>query len=143
VLAIDWPGNFFAGDGVGRAYIDETATADQRRELEAIFMAKKGGIPEAVLRAVVPKWLPVQFMSVDISWGDAPSVKVGDVGQGQLTPFADADGNPTMLDSALGPSAFQLKQMRLASGKGGQWCDPDLRSWDGDSAAFHKFAWNG
>ena len=32
VLAADWPGNFFGGNGTARLYVDERASADQRRE---------------------------------------------------------------------------------------------------------------
>jgi len=39
VIAAEWPGNFFAGGGTLRVYVDEVANAEQRRELEGIFAA--------------------------------------------------------------------------------------------------------
>ena len=32
-----WPANFFSGNGSARLYIDESLSADQQRELEAIL----------------------------------------------------------------------------------------------------------
>jgi hypothetical protein len=43
VFAADWPSNFFGGHGTARLYIDDQASPDQRRELEAVFSGQKGG----------------------------------------------------------------------------------------------------
>ncbi len=51
-LGFEWPGNFFEGNGSARLYVDESASAEQRRELEAIFGGKKGGPLEAVWDAM-------------------------------------------------------------------------------------------
>src|SRR5690242_8780420 len=40
-LATEFPGNFFAGKGTARLYIGDSATTEQRRELEAILLGKK------------------------------------------------------------------------------------------------------
>jgi hypothetical protein len=66
----EWPGNFFAGKGTLRVYIDEQATEDQRRELEAIFSGRKGGHLEGLLGAVITKRLPAQVAKIEILWGD-------------------------------------------------------------------------
>src|SRR5436309_16108704 len=42
-LGAEWPGNFFAGNGTAKLYIDDRASTDQRRELEAVFSGHKGG----------------------------------------------------------------------------------------------------
>ena len=49
-LTAEWPGNFFGGQGTARLYIGDNASAEQRRELEAIFSGKKGGLFEGLLR---------------------------------------------------------------------------------------------
>jgi hypothetical protein len=100
VLTADWPGNFFAGDATARLYIDGAANTDQRRELEAIFTGKKGGLLEPLFDAVVAKWLPTQVTGIDIRWGDNPSVTVGSVGQAKLTPLKDQAGRPTKVAGA-------------------------------------------
>lgn len=143
VLTADWPGNFFAGDGTARLYIDETANADQRRELEAIFTGKKGGLLEPLWDAVIANWLPTQVTNIDIQWGDGPTVTVGTVGQAKLTPLKDQAGRPTKVAGAAAQAAFQIGSMTLASSRGSRWADPDLRRWEGDSGTLHSFDWRG
>ncbi len=58
VFAAEWPGNFFAGNGKARLYLDANASADQRRELEAVFSGQKGGLFEGLMGAVITEWLP-------------------------------------------------------------------------------------
>ena len=68
-LAADWPGNFFHGNGTGRLYLDARASEAQRRELEAIFSGKKGGMFEAVFGGIIANWLPAQVAPMSISNG--------------------------------------------------------------------------
>ena len=53
VFAAEWPGDFWGGNGTARLYLDEAASADQQRELEAIFSGKKGGPLEPVVAGVI------------------------------------------------------------------------------------------
>lgn len=138
----EWPGNFFGGNGTARLYIDERATADQRRELEAIFSGKKGGHLEGLFGAVITKWLPAQATKVEIQWGDNPSLSVGGAGQGRWQPVKDPSGRPTKVQGAAGQAGFQIESMDLASSKGSRWSDPDMRSWEGDSGTLHTFDWS-
>jgi hypothetical protein len=66
-LAAHWPGNFFAGNGTARLYLDTNTTEQQRQGLEAIFDGKKGGMFEAVFGGVISSWLPAQATKVDIA----------------------------------------------------------------------------
>src|SRR5581483_3956226 len=141
VLAAEWPGNFFAGNGTARLYIDERASAEQRRELEAIFAGKKGGHLEGLFGAVIAKWLPAQAVKIDMTWGDKPALKVGDVGQATLQPVKDPAGRATKVQGAAAQAGFQIESMDLASSKGSAWRDPDLRAWSGDSGTLHQFNW--
>ena len=141
-VAHDWPANFFGGNGTARLYIDEAASADQRRELEAIFSGKKGGLLEALWDAVISKWLPTQITKIDIQWGDNPSATFGGVGQAKLQPLKDPAGRPTKVQGGAGMAAFQSESMDLASSKGSRWSDPELRSWEGDSGTLHSFNWS-
>jgi hypothetical protein len=141
VLAAEWPGNFFGGNGTAKLYIDEGASAEQRRELEGIFAGKKGGHLEGLFGAVIAKWLPAQAEKIDVKWGDKPSIKVGDVGQVTLDPVKDPTGQPTKVQGAAAQAGFQIDSMELASSKGSAWRDPDLRAWSGDSGTLHKFNW--
>lgn len=143
VLTASWPGNFFEGNGKARLYLDENATEDQRRELEAIFTGKRGGVLEPLWGAVISDWLPTRTTAVRIGWGDAPSVEVGDVGRARLRPLEDGAGQRTTIRGAPAQSAFQFETMDLASGSDSHWSDPDLREWRGDSGTLHRFDWSG
>jgi len=139
----EWPGNFFGGNGTARAYIDEGASAEQRRELEAIFSGRKGGHLEGLFAAVMTKWLPAQVAKIEIRWGESPSLTVGSVGQARLQPIKDMAGRPTKVQGAAAQAAFQIESMDLASSKGSRWSDPDMRAWEGDSGTLHAFNWSG
>lgn len=138
----EWPGNFFAGNGTLRLYIDERASEGQRRELEAIFGGKKGGHLEGLLGAVITKRLPAQVARIEFQWGDNPSFTVGSVGQARLQPIKDMAGRPTKVQGAAAQAGFQIESMDLASSKGSRWTDPDMRPWEGDSGTLHQFNWS-
>lgn len=138
----EWPGNFFGGNGTLRVYIDESATSEQRRELEAIFSGKKGGHLEGLLGAVITKRLPAQVSKIEIQWGDTPSLTIGTVGRAKLQPIKDAAGRPTKVQGAAAQAGFQIDSMDLASSKGSSWSDPDMRAWEGDSGTLHHFSWS-
>jgi hypothetical protein len=140
-LAVVWPGNFFAGEGRARLYIDESATEEQRRELEAIFGGKKGGHLEGLWGAVISEWLPTQVANVAITWTEKPSIAVNDVGQATLQPLSDGAGHAVKVSGAAAQAGLQIESMNLASSKGSRWSDPDLRSWQGDSGTLHSFDW--
>jgi hypothetical protein len=90
----EWPGNFFAGNGTLRVYVDEGASADQRRELEAIFGGNKGGHLQGLWDAVMTKRLPARTEKIQIQWGDSPSLTVGNIGQARLQPIRTRQGGP-------------------------------------------------
>jgi len=142
-LAAHWPGNFFGGNGTARLYLDANASEQQRRELEAIFGGKKGGMFEAVFGGVISSWLPAQAARVDIAWGPKPSMTVAGVAEVQLAPLEDGAGNPTRVTGAAAQGALQIDGMQLASAKGSRWADPDMQSWQADSGTLHSFDWNG
>ena len=141
-LAAEWPGNFFGGNGTARLYISDAANAEQRRELEAIFSGKKGGLLEGLWGAVISNWLPAETTEVEIGWGDSPFLRVGSFGQATLTALKDPAGKPTRVEGAAAQAAFQFPSMDLASSKGSQWSDPKLRQWQGDSGTLHQFNWS-
>jgi hypothetical protein len=142
VLAAEWPGNFFGGNGTARLYINEAANPEQRQELEAIFSGKKGGPLEPLFGAVIAKWLPAQFMAVDILWEEQPVIRVGNVGQAKLQPLKDQAGHSASVRGAAAMAAFGSESMDLASSKGSRFADPDLRAWEGDSGTLHSLKWS-
>jgi hypothetical protein len=141
-VAFDWPGNFWAGQGTARLYIDAAASDEQRRELEAIFSGQRGGPLQAVISLVVSKALPTEVTQFDLDWGKNPSLRVGNVGEATLQPLQDPSGKRATLQGAAAMGAFQLASLDVASSKGSRWSDPDLRAWDGDSGTMHEFDWS-
>lgn len=142
-LAANWPGNFFHGNGTARLYLDDRANEEQRRELEAIFSGKKGGMFEAVFGGIIAAWLPAQVTRVDMRLGKTSTLTVGDVATAQLEALDDGAGNPTRVSGAVAQGALQIDGMQLASAKGSQWSDPEMRAWEGDSGTLHNFNWSG
>jgi hypothetical protein len=139
VFAADLPGDFLSGNGTARLYIDETAGADQRRELEAVFTGKKGGSFE-MLNSLITKWLPMQIVRVDIA-KDNTSAKIGTIGQLMWQPVKTEDGRQTTLQHAPGLVGFGMERSDLARGDGSQWSDPEMRRWQsGGHGAISAFA---
>ena len=141
-VAFDWPGNFWAGQGTARLYIDAAASEQQRGELEAIFSGQQGGPLQDVLSLVVSNVLPTEVTPFEFAWGENPSLRVGSVGEATLQPLTDQAGKRTTLQGAAAMGAFQLASLDVASSKGSHWSDPDLRAWEGDSGTLHEFDWS-
>ncbi len=142
VLAAEWPGNFFGGKGKARLYLDAKASVDQRRELEAVFSGKKGGLFEGLMGAVISQWLPAKTAPIDIRRGETLSITVGEFGNATLAPFKDQAGRTATVQGTAAQGAFQSASMELASSKGTRWSDPDLRKWEGDSGTIHAVNWS-
>lgn len=141
VFMAHWPGNFFGGNGRARLFVDDAASADQQRELEAIFSGRKGGLLEGLFGAVISSWHPARICKVEIKWGDKPQIRVDGIGAATLNPFKDATGRSTTVSGAAAQGAFQMESMVLAHGRDSSWSDPDLGDWKGDSATLHRFSW--
>lgn len=142
VFAAEWPGNFFGGNGKARLYLDATASADQRRELEAVFRGQKGGLFEGLMGAVITEWLPAETARIDVSRGETVSINVGEVGRATLQPLADSEGRPTTVTGSAAQAAFQSASMQVASSQGTTWSDPAFHAWEGDSGTLHTFNWS-
>jgi hypothetical protein len=115
VVVTEFPGNFFEGNGTARVYIDEGAGEDQRRELEAILSGQSGGHLEALMGAVISRWLPAKTAKIELQWGDNTTVTLGDFGRFNLERIKDGAGTPTMIQAAAAQTGFQLENMGVAS----------------------------
>lgn len=141
VWLIDLPGDFASGDGTVRLYIDDGADTKQREELDAIFSGKKGG-PGAVLASLVSNWLPTESASIDVAQGDAPSIKVGSVGNVKLEPVKDGSGQPTSVMNAPVLGLVEITRADLARSDGSKFADPQMRNWDsGGHGSISPFNW--
>jgi hypothetical protein len=139
----EWPANFYLGGGKARLYIDETASEDQRRELEAIFSGGKSGHLQSLWGATIDEWLPAKAAAIAISWGENPTLSVHGFGQATMRPLSNGDGKLTIVSGAMSQAGLQIDSMNLASSDGSQWSDPDFRSWEGSSGNIHEFDWSG
>ena len=142
VFTGEWPASFFLGGGKARLYIGDTATEDQRRELEAIFSSKKGGHLETLWDPVIDEWLPTKVAKVAIAWGEQPTRSVNGVGHATMRPLSNGAGKATIVSGAMSQAGLQIDSMHLASSDGSQWSDPDFRSWEGSSGNIHEFDWS-
>ena len=127
-LAFDLPGpTLFDGNGVARLYIDESATAGQRRELEAIFQGARGG-PMEILAGLMSRWLPVRTTKIQVQEdGNTLTATVGDSGRIQSRRLADEAGRATILQNAglacLMKTENDAVQMAPS---GSKWTDQEL-----------------
>ncbi len=141
-LTGEWPANFYQGGGRCRVYTTETATDDQRGELEAILSGHKGGHLAGLWGATVDEWLPAKAARIVISWGDNPILSVSGYGQATMSPLSNGAGKPTIVSGAMSQAGLRIDSMNLASSAGSQWSDPDFRSWEGSSGNIHEFKWS-
>ena len=143
VLALDFPGpTLFDGNATARLYIDDGASADQRRELEAICSGQKGG-PMAVVAGLVSKWLPGRTAKIDVSdQGDTLSIAVGEAGRVESRLLRDPQGQGFTLRGGGFVSGLGMEQVDLAP-SGSRWTDPDLRHFETKSGARGEFSWSG
>ena len=126
-LLADWPGpTLFDGNGTGRIYIDDEASDDQAREIEAIFQGQKGGAFE-MLAGLISTWLPSEKTSIRITRdGDAVTATVGGVGQISSKALRDEQGNGFGLTGGGFVGAFGMSEAELAPSLGTRWSDPDM-----------------
>ncbi len=127
VLASDYPGpTLFDGNGTSRLYIDEAATAEQQRELEAIFQGRKGG-PMEVLAGLTSKWLSTQVTKIEVQeQGDTLTATVGSFGRVKSQLLKNEAGRPMTMQN-LGLTGLPLKdETGQLAPSGSHWYDPDM-----------------
>lgn len=122
------PGDFTGGIDKVKLYLDESATQEQRDELEAIFQGQRGGVWEGVA-GMIKEFLPSQTVKIEVSGGDTPTIKAGDHISFTLTPMKTEDGKQTVVTNSPVAAAFATDTQLLAVAEGSA-SDPDLRSWE-------------
>jgi len=145
VLATYFPGpTLFDGKGTGRVYLDAGASEDQRRELEAIFTATRGG-PLEVIGGLVDTWLPTQVTPIVVT-ADAGTIqaKVGEFGSIVSTRMVNPSGDTVTLHNAGFALVwkFENNTVDMAPSTGTSWHDPAMPlNWEGRSGAVGHFTW--
>lgn len=142
-IGLQLPGDFFGGVDVARLYVDESATPDQRRELESIFHGEKGGV-WAGLKDAIGSWLPTTITAIKIDAGENPAFSIAGVGGTTLARLKTSDGRQAALKNAPVAEAFAIDTIELASAEKTRWTDPDMRAWDSlGFGAVESFNWSG
>ncbi len=143
VFGVDFPGpTLFDGNATARLYFDEGASADQRREFEAIFQGQRGG-PMAILGPLVSRWLPGQAANIAVNEdGETITVSVANAGELQSRLLRDGQGNGFQLRGGGFVAAFGMEAADLAP-SASRWTDPDLRQFETKSGARGDFTWSG
>ncbi len=143
VVALDLPGDFIGGIDAAKLYISESASDEQRRELEAIIHGKKGGVWEAI-GTMIKEWRPSEVVKIDIERGDNPTITVGSVGRVNLQPIKTEDGQQTRLINSPLLAGFGISSLDLARGDGTSWSDPIMRQWESlGHGEMTSFDWSG
>lgn len=108
-IALDFPGpTLYDGNGTARLYIDDAASADQCRELEAIFQGTKGG-PMEILAGLVTKWLPTHAAKIDFQeQGGTLTATVAGFGQMKSQRLTNEAGQPTTMQNTGFTTALQF-----------------------------------
>jgi hypothetical protein len=143
---MDWPGpTLLDGNGTARLYIDQSANAHQRQELEAIFQGKKGG-PIAVIASLMSRWLPTQVVDIRLQEeGDTITATVGQFGQYKAQRLRSEAGRPMIMQNVGFASVlrFENETADLAPSSS-QWSDPEMpRRFETKSGAVARFTWSG
>ncbi len=61
-----WPGAIHEGGGTARLWIEETASQEQRGELEGLLQGKLGGMPWTIISATIDHWFETAY--VPFAW---------------------------------------------------------------------------
>jgi hypothetical protein len=147
VVGLFFPGpTLFDGNGTGRIYIDDRATADQQGALEKILQGQSGGGME-VPASLLSNWLPTKHskITVDAQNGKIQATIGGDGEMVSQRLVNDLGDKMTMQDAAFA-LAFQFEgaSADLAPSEGTSWNDPEMpQPWVGKSGAVGQIAWKG
>ena len=127
-LVADWPGpTLIDGNGTARLYIDDGASGDQRRELEAIMQGKRGG-PMEVLGGLVSRWLPTHATRIECrEHDDTLTATVAGGGEISAPRLTNEAGQPTTMQNAGLTMALQFdNQTAQLAPSASRWSDPGL-----------------
>ena len=148
VVANDFPGpTLIDGNGTARIYIDDGASPEHRRELEAIFQGRRGG-PMEIFASLISQWLPTQTANIEIQEeGDAFTATVGSFGRYSSQRLRDEAGQLMTMQNVgfAGPGGFQFENATAdLAPSGSRWSDPEMpRQFETKSGAVGHITWSG
>lgn len=145
VFVPDFPGpTLFDGNGTARLYVDDGASSEQLREIEAIFQGQKGG-PMGVIGGLVSTWLPIKTAAIDVAEdGDAVEVTVADFGRVASQALRDGEGRGFRLEGGGFVAALGVQDGAELAPSSSRWSDPEMpREFETKSGARGVVAWSG
>jgi|RhiMethySRZTD1v2_1073278.scaffolds.fasta_scaffold49807_2 hypothetical protein len=145
-MTLDFPApTLYDGDGTARLYIDDGASADQRRELEGHLPGHEGG-PMAIVGGLVATWLPTQTTQIAVQeQGGTLTATVAGFGEVRSQPLTNDAGQPTLMQNTGFTTALQFDNQaaQLAPSGGTRWADPAMpRPFETKSGAVATFTWS-
>src|SRR5437870_8434078 len=97
-LVVHTPGPMGEGIWTAGVYVDERATADQRRAVEASFAGRAGGVM-ASIAALVTTWLPARTVAIHFAkQGRNRSARIPDVLDVEIEGIEGRDGSEVWID---------------------------------------------
>src|SRR2546427_8532336 len=97
-LVVHTPGPMGEGNWTAGVYVDERATADQRRALESIFAGRAGGVM-ANIAALVTTWLPTRTVAIHFAkQGRKRSARIPGVLDVEIEGIEGRDGSEVWID---------------------------------------------
>ena len=106
------------GNGTCVIFHDEKASPKQREALQNIATAHDGGLPFEVLKAIITKWLPPQYVSFQFNLnGKNSSVKVGNALTMSMEPVKNpVSGEPESV-RVIHETGFIFKDAEVVSAR--------------------------
>ena len=147
VVGLHFPGpTLFDGQGTGRVYVDEGASADQRSAIETILQGQAGGGME-VPASLVSSWLPTKTAAIAVEEDDGQvKATVDGIGDMASRRLVNELGNKMTMNNTAFSMVFQFNDHvgDLAPSDGTAWKDPEMpEAWDGRSGVVGQVAWSG
>ncbi len=140
-VAMAFPGpTLDDGGGTARVYIDEGASAEEARELEAIFQGRRGGGMKG-LGSLVASWLSTRSTSISVRETKGELVAtIGSFGTVRSRRLKNKEDRPVRLQNVtlLGASPIDLAP------SASEWRDPEMpRTFRTESGGMGKISWKG
>jgi len=126
-LYYHFPGPIEQGNGTARAYVDATASADQRKALEAIGTGNAGGgIFELFAKQLTRTWLPTKVVPIRFDMVDGRgTVRIDGIGEAESELLSYPDGTVIRPWLEL-PHGIEFKKGLMINAKRWWWRDEEL-----------------
>ena len=145
VVSTHFPGpTMFDGNATARVIVDDSASDEQRKEIEAIMQGSKGG-PMEVLGSFITTWLPTKTASMDVrSENGTVIADVGGFGHVESTLLKNEAGDQVATSNAGFAAMLEFEDQTIdLAPSASKWSDPDMPvEFETNSGAVARFSWS-